>query len=136
MLRKNLGQLSQGNLRYSLSKIRLSDHKLMTEQRRKTPKKTKPKTPRQERICVLCDDDRNSKIKDEVHFLFDYPWRKYISQKNRLIREIDRVVPFFKNMETHNKFLFALSCEDSCITTKSAIFIDNMNKERESALAL
>ena len=32
-------------------------------------RKTKPKTPRQERICVLCDDGTNSKIEDEVHFL-------------------------------------------------------------------
>ena len=55
---------------------------------------------------------------------------------DRLIREIDKVVPFFKNMDSHNKFLFALSSEDSYITTKIAIFIDNMNKERESALTL
>ena len=27
-------------------------------------------------------------------------------------REIEKVVPFFKNMDSHNKFLFALSCED------------------------
>ena len=62
---KYLDQLNQRNLRCSLSKIRLSDHKLMIEQGRKT----KPKTPRQERICVLCDDGTNSKIEDEVHFL-------------------------------------------------------------------
>ena len=85
---------------------------------------------------MLCDDGTNSKIEDEVHFLFDCPWRKHILQRDRLIREIDRVVPFFKNMNSHNKFLFALSCEDSYITTKIAIFIDNMNKERESAMAL
>ena len=84
-------------------------------------RKTKPKTPRQERICVLCDDDTNSKIEDGVHFLFDCPWRKYISQRDGLIRETDKVAPFFKNMESRNKFLFALSCEDSYVTTKIAI---------------
>ena len=84
---------------------------------------TEPKTPRQERICVLCDDGTNSKTEDEVHFLFDCPWRKYILQRERLIREIDKTVPFFKNMDSHVKFLFALSCEDSYITTKTAIFI-------------
>ena len=99
-------------------------------------RRTKPKTPRQELICVLCDDDTNSKIEDEVHFLFDWPWRKYISQRDRLIREIDEVVPFFRNMDSHNKFLFALSCEASYITTKIVIFINNMNKELESALVL
>ena len=99
-------------------------------------RKTKPKTPRQERICVLCDDGTNSKIEDEVHFLFDCPWRKYILQRDRLICEIDKVVPFFRNMDSHNKFLFTLNCEDSYIKTKIAIFINNLNKERESALAL
>ena len=74
-------------------------------------RKTKPKTPRQERICVLCDDGTNSKIEDEVHFLFDCSWRKYILQSDRLIREIDKVVPLFLNMDSHNNFLFALSCE-------------------------
>ena len=98
-------------------------------------RKTKPKTPRQERICVLCDDGTNSKIEDEVHFLFDCPWRKYILQRDRLICEIYKVVPFFRNMGSHNKLLFALSFEDSYIKTKIAIFINNMNKERESALA-
>ena len=99
---KCLDQLRQRNLRCSLSKIRLSDHnKLMIEQR----KKTKPKTPRQERICVLCDDSTNSKIEDEVHFLFDCSWRKYASEQERLIHEIDKVVHFFKNMESHNNFL-------------------------------
>ena len=97
---KYLDQLSQRNWRYSLSKIILSDHKLMIEQGRNT----KPKTPRQERICVLCGDGTNSKIEDEVHFLFDCPWRTFVSQQERLIREIDKVVPFFKNLESHNKF--------------------------------
>ena len=99
-------------------------------------RKTKPKTPRQERICVLCDDGTNNKIEDEVHFLFDCPWRNYILQRDRLICEIDKVVPFFRNMDSHNKCLFALSCEDSYTKTKIAIFINNMNKERESVLAL
>ena len=129
---KYLDQLNQHNLRCSLSKIRLSDHKLMIEQGRKT----KPKTPRQEQICVSCDDGTNSKIEDEVHFLFDCPWRKYILQRDRLICEIEKVVPFSRNMDSYNTCLFALSCEDSYTKTKIAIFINNMNKERESALAL
>ena len=58
----------------------------------------------------------------------------YRNEKD-LSREIDKVVPFFKNMES-DKVLFALSCEDSCITIKIAIFINNMNEERESALGL
>ena len=66
---KYLDQLSQRNLRCSLSKIRLSDHKLIIEQGRKT----KPKTLRQERICVLCDAGTNSKIENKIHFLFECP---------------------------------------------------------------
>ena len=82
-------------------------------------RKTKPTTPRQERICVFCDDGTICKIEDEVHFLFDCPWRKYVLQRERLTLKIDKFVPFFKNMESPNNFLFALSCEDSCITTKT-----------------
>ena len=39
-------------------------------------------------------------------------------------------------MDSYNKCLFELSCEDSYTKPKIAIFINNMNKERESALAL
>ena len=70
-------------------------------------RKTKSKKPRKERIYVLCDDGTNSKIEDEVHFLFDCPWRKYVSQRERLICETEKVVPFYKNIESHNKFLFS-----------------------------
>ena len=73
----------------------------------------------------------------------NYGWRLGVSsnrcitvQRDRLTREIEKVVPFFKNMDSHNKFLFPLSFEDSYITTKTVIFINNMNKERESALVL
>ena len=53
-----------------------------------------------------------------------------------LIRKINKVDPFFKNMENHNYSFFVLSCEDRCITTKVEIFFSNINKERESALAI
>ena len=68
-----LALLPQRNLRLSLTKLRLSDHRLMIESGRRC----KPKTPLQERICPLCNDGSNKSIEDEVHFLLSCNWRKY-----------------------------------------------------------
>ena len=65
-----LALLPQRNLRLSLTKLRLSYHRLMIESGRRC----KPKTPLQERICPLCNDGSNKSIEDEVHFLFSCIW--------------------------------------------------------------
>ena len=67
-----LSDLSDFTLRRSLSKFRLSDHKLSIELGRKS----KPKLPLSERICLRCD---SNVIDDEFHLLFSC--KKFIAER-------------------------------------------------------
>ena len=118
--------------RIVLSKLRLSDHKLVIEEGRKT----KPKTPTNDRICALCNNSVNETIEDEVHFLFDCTWRKYTAHREKFINEICKMIAQVKNLGSRQKFLFIVSCEDPSVIKKSAIFIAQLNKEREVAITL
>ena len=104
--------------RIVLSKLRLSDHKLVTEQGRKT----KPKTPKSDRICPLCNNGVNKTIEDEVHFLFDCSWRKYTAHREKFLNEIYKMIDQVKNLGSRQKFLFIVSCEDPNVI-KSLLFL-------------
>ena len=87
------------NLGCVLTKLYLNDHKLMTEQ----GKKAKIKLPCERRTCKLCYNEHFSQIKDEIHFIFDCPWRKYIALRENLVVEITSQVPqFYKSNNIQN----------------------------------
>ena len=115
---KYLDNVSMRKTRIVLSKIRLSDHKLVIEQGRKT----KPKTPKSDRICPLCNNGVNKTIEDEVHFLFDCSWRKYTAHKEKFLNEIYKMIAQVKNLGRRQKFLFIVSCEDPNVI-KSLLFL-------------
>ena len=48
-------------------------------------RKAKIKLPRERRTCKLCYNDDSNQIEDEIHFLFDCQWRKYIALRENLI---------------------------------------------------
>ena len=115
--------------------MRLSGHKLVIEQGRKT----KLKTPKSDRICPLCNNainGVNKTIEDEVHFLFDCSWRKYTTHREKFLNEIHKMIAQVKNLGSRQKFLFILSCEDPNVIKKFAIFSAQLNKEREAAITL
>ena len=97
---KYLDYVSMHKTRIVLSKLRLSDHKLVTEQGRKT----KPKTPKSDRICPLCNIDVNKTIEDEVHFLFDCSWRKYTAHRETFLNEIYKMIAQVKNLGSRENF--------------------------------
>ena len=80
--------------RIVLSKLRLNDHKLVIEQGRKT----KPKTPKSDRICPLCNNGVNKTIEDEVHFLLDCAWRKYTAHREKFLNEIYKMIAQVKHL--------------------------------------
>ena len=125
-----LDHINQRSIRQSLSKLRMSDHKLMIEQGRKI----KPKLSQSERICQLCNDGLNGAVEDEIHFLFDCTWRKYHLHRVKFIEDVGKMVTSFNYLNTSQKFLYIVTCEDKEILIKFAIFITLMNKERERAL--
>ena len=99
-------------------------------------RKTKPKTLKSDRICRLCNNGVNKTIEDEVHFLFDCNWRKYTAHREKFLHEIYKLITEVKNLGSRQKYLFIVSCEDPNVIKKIAIFIAQLNKEREVAITL
>ena len=118
--------------RRSLTKLRLSDHRLMIEQGRKM----KPKIPQNKRTCKLCFSLEAQKIENEEHFLFECPWRKYIGYRQAFTKEILQLVPLYELMNSKQKFIYLVNNEDREICQRFSKFISHMSKEREEALLL
>ena len=51
-------------------------------------RKTAQKISHRNRLCRLCYSKNLQQVEDEVHFLFDCPWRKYISLGRNFISNI------------------------------------------------
>ena len=132
LFEKYLALLPQCNLRLSLTKLRLSDHRLMIESGRRC----KPKTPLQERICPLCNDGSSKSIEDEVHFLFSCNWEKYKQLREKFFNKIFNIVPNFGNLDNKQKFMYIRSNENKTILTKFVIFVSLMTKEHDLAMTL
>ena len=129
-----LNHINFRNLRRVPTKLRLSDHNLMIEQGRKA----KIKLPHERRTCnnELCYNEHLSQIEDEIHFLFDCQWRKYIALRENLIVEITSKVPQFYKLNNIQKFVYIMSSEDQIIVRKFSLFMTQMNKERDTAMSL
>ena len=66
----------------TLSKFRLSDHKLMIEEGRRA----RPQINRENRICLECNT-----IEDEIHFLIDCD--EYKNERERVFQAINEIYP-------------------------------------------
>ena len=100
-----LNHINFRNLRLVLTKLRLGDHDLMIEQGRKA----KIKLPHERRTCKLWYNEHLSQTEDEIHFLFDCQWRKYIALRENLIAEITSKVPQFYKLNNVQKFVYILN---------------------------
>ena len=78
----------------TLTKLLLSDHKLMIEEGRKM----RPKIPRNERIYNTCD-----RIEDEIHILIEY--EKYKYDRIEIIKVITDEVPKFAEMVQNKVYI-------------------------------
>ena len=97
----------------SLSKFRLSDHKLMIEEGRRAI----PKVPREDRKCEECNI-----IEDEIHFLIDCD--KHAYQRESAFQAIQNIVPNFKEItNSKDKFIFLMSQENIKVSRILANFI-------------
>ena len=92
------------NIKYlnALTKLRLSDHKLMIEEGRRK----RPIIPREGRICKTCN-----KIEDEIRFLIDCD--KYKDDGMDKFKIIINEVPCFEDMpDSKTKFIYLMSHEN------------------------
>ena len=122
-----LHEINNRKLRCNIVKLRLSDHKLMIENGGKADQKIS----RQNRLCQLCYSENLQQVEDEVHFLFDCPWRKYISLRRNFISNMTTLVANFSNMNNNQKFIFTMSNENKEVISQFSMYILLMNKERE-----
>ena len=95
--------------RVTLAKIRISDHKLMIEEGRRTT----PQTPREQRTCKFCTQE----IESENHFLMEC---FLYGSRQSFFNEVSISVPQFQALNSHQKFLFLMTQEDEKIADQLA----------------
>ena len=85
----------------------------------------------QNHLCQQCYSENLQQAEDEVHFLFDCPWRKYISLRRNFISNMTKLVANFSKMNNNQKFIFKMSNENKEVISQFSIYELLMNKERE-----
>ena len=91
--------------RVAMTKLRISDHKLMIEKGRHI----RPPIPREERKCHMC----STEVENEVHFLTNC--QLYGSQ-NKFWNQVTTKFPQTSNLCNEDKFIFIMTQEDPEIT--------------------
>ena len=107
--------------RNALTKIRSSSHFLEMERGRHT----KPKTPRNNRLCLNCKT-----IEDERHFVMECPL--YRDERCVLLSKVSNNNPTFSILSTQEKFVYLLSCKDAQILTWLGKFLHLVFKKNET----
>ena len=99
--------LYHGNrkMRVSMTKLRISDHKLMIE----VGRHYRPMPPRPERKCYMCSEE----VEDETHFLTNC--RLYGTQ-TRYWDTICNIVPQIVNLSNTDRLIFIMTQEDPELT--------------------
>ena len=80
------------------------------------------------RLCPLCQID----VETEFHFIMCCPDLK--KERENLFKNINNVVPTFKDKNEHDKFTYLLKYNDYDITKMCVSSISNMYNERQSRL--
>ena len=106
--------------RVLLCKLRTSDHKLRIEDGRRT----KPKTPREQRTCFQCP----TQVEDEKHFLVDC---KLYGSRPQLYNIIEGICPEFTRLDNQNKFIYLMTQESQAITTSLVSELEDWLNLRE-----
>ena len=92
--------------RVILTKLRVSDHKLMIE----VGRHKRPQILRANRTCFWCHDN----IEDEHHFIIGC---QLYGSRNRWLHDLGDKYPAFNSLSDNQKFIFLMSQEDPDITS-------------------
>ena len=103
-----LDQLGR-KLRRTLTKFRVSDHKLMIEEGRHA----RPKIPRDSRWCKICQ----TQVEDEQHMLIDC---KLYGNRAKWFGKINEKYPNFSSLNSHQKFIFLMTQQDEQLLKETA----------------
>ena len=91
--------------RVAMTKLRISDHKLMIEQGRHT----RPITTREERFCYMC----KTVVEDECHYFTDC---KLYGDQDKFWQDIYAKFPQTTHLNSKEKFTFLMTQEDPEVT--------------------
>ena len=111
---KYLELITDSELRRSITKFKISCHKLKIE----VGRHTKPKTPLEDRICDRCND---LCIDDELHF-FNH-CTKLSESRNILFNIIKGTNMNFCSLSSFNKLYWTLNCENLNILNNFGKFL-------------
>ena len=112
-----LKEICNPQLRFELSKFRLSNHKLMIEVGRHN------NIPRTKRFCPFCQET----VEDEIHFLTTC--KQYTPLRSTILRKCRDIKPNFPYYTNQQKFIFIMTCP--LLTYDLAKFVSNATKLRE-----
>ena len=105
--------------RVTITKLRVSDHKLMIEEGRHK----RPPIPRANRTCFWCQNE----IEDEQHFIVTC---QLYGSRNSWLCDLEGKYPAFHSLTDNDKFIFLMSQEDPDITKSLAKNIEKWNSLR------
>ena len=91
--------------RVAMTKLRISDHKLMIEKGRHI----RPQIPRENRKCHMC----TSEVENEVHFLTNC---KLYGSQSKFWNQVTTKFPQVSNLCNEDKLIFIMTQEDPEIT--------------------
>ena len=96
----------------SLTKLRISAHKLEIENGRYNRKSVA------DRVCKKCN---YNKVEDEIHFICECSL--YNAERIRLFEYVNHKIPNFVSLNSHDKFIWLMTCENSDILSRLAEFV-------------
>ena len=96
----------------SLTKLRISAHKLEIENGRYSRKSVG------DRVCKKCN---YNKVEDEIHFICECSL--YNAERIRLFEYVNHKIPNFVSLNSHDKFIWLMTCENSDILSRFAEFV-------------
>ena len=102
-----------------ITKLRVSDHKLMIE----VGRHKRPPIPRANRTCFWCHNE----IEDEQHFLIAC---QLYGSRNRWLCDLLGKYPALTSLTDNDKFIYLMSQEDPDITKSLAKKIGDWNSLR------
>jgi hypothetical protein len=110
--------------RKSLTRLRISAHRLSIERGRYTT----PKTPVSDRKCQKCN---LNEVEDEFHFIIKCPF--YAALRQQIFMEITLECPNFHHQQDQHKFQYLLSSGGN-VAKKISKFIHESTMKRESVV--
>ena len=111
---KYLNLINKFDIRKSITKLRISAHKLIIETGRYS------KIPRADRLCNKCDANV---LGDEIHFLLECS--TFENERTKMLSVVDNKVNNFKTLNVNQKFIYLLSSENIEILSAVGSFICN-----------